>query len=201
MVRSCLIGIALIATLGVACNRDNADRQSSAPGEGGGRTGAANPPSTAANTTEARWTAEEQQFVQRVAQSNQFEVELAKMAQDKAQSFEVKEYARQLEQDHSEALDDVKRVANRASITLEEPPAAEKASLQDKLASATGRAFDRAYIQEMIEAHTKNIAEFERQQKTATGELKEFIDKTLPVMREHLQEAEPLQTTIAETKP
>jgi putative membrane protein len=201
MVRSCLVGIALIATLGAACNRDNPNnnRQSSAPGEGGGLSGGENPSSRAANRNdETRLTPENQQFVQNAAKTNQMEVELAKMAGDKAQSPEIKEYARQLEQDHSEALDELKGIANRASVTLEEPPAAERASMQDKMGS--GRAFDRAYIEKMIEDHKKDIAEFERELKSATGELKQYIEKTLPVMREHLQKAEALQQRLAETR-
>jgi putative membrane protein len=198
MVRFCLIVIALIATLGVACNRDNADRRSSAAGEGGGLSGGASPPSATANA-DARLTAEDRQFVNDAAKANQMEIDLAKMAADKAQSSEVKDYARQLEQDHSETLDELKRIANRASVTLEEPPAAEKASMQDKL--GTGRAFDRNYLQNMIDDHKKDIAEFEGELKTATGDLKAFIEKTLPVMREHLQKAETLEKTIAKTRP
>ncbi|HEX9407733.1 MAG TPA: DUF4142 domain-containing protein [Thermoanaerobaculia bacterium] len=145
-------------------------------------------------------SAAQQQFIQKAAQGNEKEVDLAKMAQDKAQDSQLKDYAKQLEQDHSDALDDLKRIANKANITIDTTPAAEKASNSDRLNAATGRNFDRAYINMMIDDHQKDIAEFEREQENATGDLKEFIDKTLPVMREHLQKAEDLQKNLKTAK-
>ncbi len=200
MFRSCLVGITLFAMLGTACSRDRGSVPGrSAPGEGGGLSGAANPPSATA-TTEKPMSAAQQQFIQKAAQGNEKEVDLAKMAQDKAQDSQLKDYAKQLEQDHSDALDDLKRIANKANITIDTTPAAEKASNSDRLNAATGRNFDRAYINMMIDDHQKDIAEFEREQENATGDLKEFIDKTLPVMREHLQKAEDLQKNLKTAK-
>jgi putative membrane protein len=196
MTKSCFVGIALVAMLGAACT-NAADRGGSAQGEGGGLSGAANPPS--ATMDETRLTDADQNFVQQAAQSNQMEVEMARMGQEKAENDQVKEFARQLEQDHSEALDDLRRVANRANVVLRQQDDAQRASMTDKMGAATGREFDRHFIREMIDKHRQGIADFERQQNTATGELKQFIDKTLPVMREHLQKAETLQTQLDNT--
>jgi putative membrane protein len=182
--------------LSVACTNDRADR--TAPAEGG-----ANPPSATANSPNAiadvRLTETERTFVQKAAQANQMEVDMAKMGQDKAQNEQVKDFARQLEQDHSEALDELRGVASRASLELDKPDDAQRASLNDKLGNVSGRLFDGAFIREMIDDHRKDITEFETQQNTATGELKAFIDKTLPVMREHLQKAEDLQKRLGNT--
>lgn len=201
--RSYFVGIALIAALGIGCDRDdpNADRRASAPGEGGGLSGGANPqpaspamPNTSASG-ETQITPADEDFMKEVAKANQLEIDAAKLGQDKAQSPDVKEFAAQLEQDHSEALNELRRVAIDTSVVLE-TERAEKASAQNKFGNQTGRAFDRAWLQSMIEDHQKDIADFERQANNATGELKEFIDKTLPVMREHLQKAEQLEKTL-----
>jgi len=186
--------------LSAACSNDAADRTSSAPGEGGGATGAANPPrATTPGTSEMRLSDAEQTFVQKAAQANQTEVEMARIGQDKSQNDEVKDFARQLEQDHSEALGDLRQVAMRASVQLEQQSDAQRTSMSDKMGSVTGPRFDRQFVGEMIDAHRKDIADFESQQPSATGELKQFIDKTLPVMREHLQKAEELQTKLGTT--
>jgi putative membrane protein len=190
MMRSCFIGIALVAMLGVGCDRDQS-RQSSAPGEGGGATGAANPPSA-----DVRLSAADQAFVQKAAKGNEAEIEMAKMAEDKAQSRDIKDYASMLERDHSDALDNLRDLAQKANVTLDTAPPAENASMSTKLNAASGTQFDREYITTMIEEHRKNIAEFERMQGSATGELKAFIDKTLPTMREHLAKAEQLMKEV-----
>jgi putative membrane protein len=192
MSRSFFVVFALIAVLGTACNRDADRATGTTPGEGGGLSGAANPP-----TGEVRLSASEQEFVQKAAKSNQMEVDIANMADDKAANSNVKDYAEQLERDHSDVLDDLRRIANRADVNLDTTPPVEKASMDNKLNAASGRAFDREYISMMIENHKKGIADFERMQSTATGELKAFIDKTLPVMREHLQKAETLSAEVS----
>jgi putative membrane protein len=97
-----------------------------------------------------------------------------------------------LEKDHSNALDELRRIADKADIKMTDDPPAEKASLTSKLDTLKGSAFDREYVTTMIEAHKKNIANTEAMQPNATGELKAFIDKMLPVMREHLAKAEAL---------
>lgn len=176
MLRSCIVGIGLMATLGVACERKPEDE-------------------TANRTTPAaaeELTAADREFMQKAAKSNEREVELARMAQDRAQNVKVRDYAEQLEGDHSGALDDLRELARERSVTLETAPPAEKASMTDRLNAAGTRQFDRAYLELMVENHQKGIGEFERMQSTAKGELKEFIDEKLPVMREHLQKAEEL---------
>jgi putative membrane protein len=184
--------------LGNACTDNAADRTGSAPGEGGGATGAANPPSATA-TTETALTEANRTFVQKAADSNQLEVDMAKMGQDKAQNDDVKDFARQLEQDHSEALDDLRGIAGRANVELRQQDDAQRASMTDKMGNTTGREFDSQFIREMIDKHRQGISDFESQQINATGELKQFIDKTLPVMREHLQKAEELQKQLENT--
>lgn len=200
----CFAGVALVTVLSVAgCDTDNR-RAGSAPGEGGGASGAANPPNpgspgtgagSVARSGDAQLTAQQQTFVRQAAQANQMEVELAKMAQDKAQNQQVKEFAEQLEQDHSQALEELRRIGNQANLDLDTTPAAEKASM-DAMQKASGRAFDPQFVEHMIDEHKKDISAFERQQDSATGELRAFIQKTLPVMRQHLQRAESLRKEV-----
>ena len=179
--KSVFMGIALAAVLAVGCDRGD---KPATTGEGGGLSGAANP--------EVRLSANEEQFVQKAAKGNKAEANMADMAENKAENPAVKEYAELLKKDHSNALDDLRDLASKANVKLDTEPPAEKASTHDRLEALSGKAFDSGYVQQMIEDHRTNIAAFEETQKTASGELKAFIDKMLPVMREHLQKAESL---------
>jgi putative membrane protein len=186
MQKFALIGLAFAVALSTACN-NAADRS----------TNAANDAAAAATPREdIRMSAPEQEFVKGAIKGNQMEVDLAEIAQGKSETRAVDEYADQLERDHSNVLDELRRLADKADIKMTDEPAAEKASLENKLETLKGTAFDREYLSQMIEAHKKNIAKFESMQSTATGELKALIDKTLPVMREHLQKAETLMASF-----
>jgi putative membrane protein len=203
MLRSCCIGVALVAMLNVACNDREAERSRSAPSEGAAAPSAEPPqtprgaPSRSPNAiAETRMSEEEQALIQKLARSNQLELELARMAQDKAQNQQVKELAEELEDDHTQALDELRRLANRASAPIEDPNDAARVSLNQKLRTASGRQFDRQFLAEVVENHRQEIAEFEKMRSTATGEAMAFIDKSLPVMRRHLESTEALQKEL-----
>jgi len=56
------------------------------------------------------------------------------------------------------------------------------------MSGMSGAAFDKAYVQEMVKAHEKDIAMFERADKEVKSEdLKKFIEDTVPTMKGHLE--------------
>src|SRR5262249_12263671 len=61
------------------------------------------------------------------------------------------------------------------------------------LASLNGSEFDREFIRQMVTDHEQTIAKFESAQNTVQdADLKMFITKTLPTLREHLNQARSL---------
>jgi putative membrane protein len=184
MPRSAVLGLALAVALATACSDNN-------PSNAAHDAGAAVTP-----REDIRLSAEDQTFVMNAAKGNQMEADLAEMAKGKADNDAVEDFAQQLERDHNSVLEDLRRIADKADIKLDDQPPVEKASMTSKLDAATGPAFDREYVSMMVEAHKKNIATFEQKQMNATGEVKALIDKALPVMREHLQKAEALMAQL-----
>ncbi len=76
-------------------------------------------------------------------------------------------------------------------------PAAPKHSPRrdiEKLGQKNGDTFDRDFVREVgIQAHEKDIRKFEKASKDLKDpDRKAFVDKTLPVLREHLAAAERL---------
>jgi putative membrane protein len=57
-------------------------------------------------------------FVEKVAEANQMEIEMSRMAASRAQSSQVKSYAQQLVRDHTKSLEDLKKYASKHNITL-----------------------------------------------------------------------------------
>ena len=74
---------------------------------------------------------------------------------------------------------------------------AEQKATYNKLSKLSGRQFDREFAQHMVKDHKKDITEFERESKKS-GDVANFAQDTLPVLKKHLQIAESInghQTT------
>ena len=54
------------------------------------------------------------------------------------------------------------------------------------LSTKSGAAFDKAYMEDMVKDHDKDVKEFqEASSKAKDPDLKAWIDKTLPTLQEH----------------
>jgi len=61
----------------------------------------------------------------------------------------------------------------------------------ERLVGLTGKSFDDAYLNHEAQCHSKAIAKFEKaSRELPDGELKQFVDSTLPTLREHLAMAQ-----------
>jgi putative membrane protein len=60
---------------------------------------------------------------------------------------------------------------------------------------------DRAYVGEMVTDHRKNVKAFNQESGRAKdADLKPWVDKTLPTLRDHLQMVENISTKIRAKK-
>jgi len=122
------------------------------------------------------------------------EVELGRMASTKAQNAEVKKFAQMMVTDHSKANDELKSLASKKNITLPTSPTGEHQSVVQELQGKSGAEFDKAYIDDMLEDHEKDVAEFEKQsQSNPDADVKAFAAKTLPTLRKHLEAVRAIQ--------
>jgi putative membrane protein len=168
------MAVALAATAGA--------QQPSSPRQGSTQ-------ATAASRTASTDTA----FAMKAAQANMAEVELGKLAEEKAQSADVKKFGQQMVSDHGKSLDELKSIASTKSLALPAEIDAEHKALSDRLSKLNGAAFDRAYVQAMVDGHKKVAAEFRKQSQSGTdAELKAYAAKTLPAVEEHLKHAQTL---------
>ena len=71
----------------------------------------------------------------------------------------------------------------------------------NKLMSLSGDAFDREYMNQMVKDHEKDVKEFERAStKAKDPDVRAFAAKTLPTLREHLQQARDIQGRVKGSK-
>jgi putative membrane protein len=136
-------------------------------------------------------TASDHRFATEAAQGGMAEVELGRLAQQKASSEDVKRFAQRMVDDHSKANDQLKQAAQQSGITLPADSASKHKASMARLQKLSGEAFDRAYMQNMVQDHKKDLAEFQKEANQGSDpNIKQFAQNTLPTLQEHLKLAE-----------
>jgi putative membrane protein len=136
-----------------------------------------------------------QTFIQQAFQANQNEMRMAQLAGMKASSSDVKEYARQLESDHSKAMKTLQEMATKDNKVPTELANADESPRMRDLTSKSGADFDKAFIEMMVDDHQKAISLYERAniENFSDSDLKKFASDQLPELRTHLERARELQ--------
>jgi putative membrane protein len=132
----------------------------------------------------------DEKFMMEAARGGMLEVQLGQIAQQKASSQAVKDFGKRMEQDHTQINKELGDIAKARNVSLPTDLGNEKKTV-DRLSSRTGAAFDKDYMRFSVTEHRKDIREFEREEKGGMdSDLKAFVTKTLPTLREHLRMAE-----------
>ena len=142
-------------------------------------------------TASGKLSSAESEFMTEAAQGGLMEVELGKLAQDKASNDKVKEFGKRMEQDHGKAKSELQKIASDKGIQLSSELDKKHKSKVDKLAKLSGANFDRQYMQDMVSDHKEDIKKFQRESdKGKDVDVKTFASQALPTLKEHLQLAE-----------
>lgn len=136
----------------------------------------------------------DRKFVQKAAESGMFEVQVAQLAASKATDPQVKSFASMLVDHHTKANNELVQLANAKKVELPAAPPRGKRRDIEQLGKKTGAEFDREFVRDVgIKAHEKDIKLFEKASKDLKDpDLKAFVDRTLPGLREHLAQAQKL---------
>jgi putative membrane protein len=134
-------------------------------------------------------------FVQLATQAGQKEVNLGNIALERAENPQVKKFAQRMVDDHTKANKELLDILNRKNVTAAAPADKQKQheKIVEKIAEMRGAQFDRAYVRHLLQDHRKAVALFTAEAKNGQDPaLKEFAEKTLPTLKEHLQMAQEL---------
>jgi putative membrane protein len=133
---------------------------------------------------------EDIEFVFDAAKGGMTEVEMGKLAAEHAKNDEVKKFAQRMVDDHSKAGDQLKSIAESKGIRLPQEIEAKDRAMINRLSKLNGAAFDRAYMQQMVADHVKDVNEFKKEASSGRdSQVKSFASTTLPTLEEHLQQA------------
>jgi putative membrane protein len=135
-------------------------------------------------------------FLKMAAMHNKCEMQLAQLAQQKSQSEEVKQLAQHILQDHQQADQKLREVAQKAQVQIpEELPKMKQEEIQ-MFSALQGEEFDKQFVSHMKAAHAHDIAKFGDVAKIAKNEdVKRFAQELLPKLQEHGQMVTQLAST------
>lgn len=208
-----LAAAALTVAVTVACGdgRDQATRDTPRT-DTVGTGGEAKDTTIGAADTRTEGVAGDQRWVQDIAMHNTAEIELGRIASERAANAQVKEYAQMMVRDHTAAGNELKQVVS-GHVQLQEQMDEQHRDLAQKLRGLQGMEFDREYINAMVEGHqeVKGMLEDHAREANNTttnpnqsnaghdqfeGAVNQWAAKTLPTVEKHLQRAEQLRDTL-----
>src|SRR5512133_1073134 len=136
-------------------------------------------------------------FVNEAASAGLMEVQLGKLAQQKATSQQVKDFGRMMERDHSDANTKLKAAMQKVGIAVPSNMIEKHEDNVESLSKKSGADFDKAYVDLMVKDHKEDVNKFEKaSSEIQDASLKQWVSSTLPVLKKHLAEAEKLQARV-----
>ncbi|HEY0062893.1 MAG TPA: DUF4142 domain-containing protein [Telluria sp.] len=151
------------------------------------------------SSSSANLSRADKKVLMEMGMSNMAEIELARTAQSKSQNEQVKNFAQQMIDDHTRALNDVKQLAQAKGVTLPTELDRTHKAKADRMAGLSGEAFDRSYMEQAgVAEHKKTHTKLSQAQSRAKDpEVKALAARILPVVDQHLNSAQQLHKSTA----
>jgi len=179
---------ALIPVMLAACNNSSNDSVEKADSTNKARMD--NSSDTTAKTSSADNKSDDKataDFLVKAMDGGIMEVDLGNIVKTKARNERVKKFGEMMIKDHTEANGKLKELAASRHVEVPSRVSNDKADMIGKLNKKDRKDFDKAYIDMMVDDHQEDIKEFEEAgNKTNDTQVKQFINRTLPVLRKHL---------------
>jgi putative membrane protein len=127
-------------------------------------------------------------FVQEAGSGGMMEVQLGRLATERAQDERVGQFGQRMVQDHTQANNDLMQAASRMNMVTPTAMMPMHQEHYDRLSRLSGRDFHRAYIRMIVDDHAQDVRNFEQQARSGDdADVRDFANRTLPTLREHLQ--------------
>jgi len=126
-------------------------------------------------------------FAVTAANAGMKEIELSQWEQNYGTRQDAKDFAAMMITDHTQAADNLKKIAADKHITLPNlVPDSDRNDIDKLKTKKQGKEVDKAYVDEMVSDHRKAVKLFEDAAKDVTDpDLRNFAAQTLPVLQKH----------------
>lgn len=150
------------------------------------------------NGAQAGQQPEAQKVVEHLASGNQFEIELSRLAEEKAEDQQIKQFAQQMVRDHTQAQQQLRQVAQQKNLEFKDELSKAHQAKIDELSQKEGADFDRAFSicqaghhVEAVLMHQYLANEYQDPQ------IQQMARQMLPKLQQHQQHA--MQVAQAQT--
>lgn len=171
------------------------------PQEKGNKPSASQSNETSSIASQAKLNQSDERMLKQLAQANLAEIALGKLAQEQAQSNEVKSFAKKMLDDHMKAQDELKQLAQSKGVSLPAEIDRQQQSVEKKLAVLSGEKFDRQYMNhESTRALKDTHRLLERiNSKAEDVDLKSYASKIIAAVETHQQMANDTRKNLKPT--
>ncbi|WP_367868121.1 DUF4142 domain-containing protein [Pedobacter sp. WC2423] len=137
------------------------------------------------NSNLSKLKPEEASFIAQAAVGGLMEVEVGNLTLQKTKLEQVKDFAKRMIKDHTQANSELQTLASGMGIKLPGAlPSAEQSHF-DAMKQMMANEYDQNYMDMMVNDHAKTIDLFNGASRFENAELKSFALKMLPVLNEH----------------
>ena len=134
------------------------------------------------------------EFLVEALRTSLAETRMGELAAQQSYDPSVRDYGTKLRSDHTAHASEIERLLEPLGVTIPTEPSAEALAQQAALTRLSGEEFDAAFVQAMIWSHTEAIEKYGAQtHANPDRSLHDFAARSLPMLREHLAEAEALR--------
>jgi putative membrane protein len=140
---------------------------------------------------------DKESIVKNSAKMNLATQKYAELAQQKAQSPELKQFAQTLQQDHQKAQQDLERIAQKHNITL--PTSVDEKCQQEvsRLEALSGQEFDREFTKGAVEGHAMAVAHLQKASSAAEDtDVRQYTQQMLSKVKQHQSKGRELAKSI-----
>jgi putative membrane protein len=210
-----LLALACAAMLSVACHNNGLNSARTTTSDNGNVVG------TSGEAIDTSLSNGDRSFVDDLTYAGNAEVDLGRLASERAASPQVKKFAQMMVDDHKKAGDELKQIAAQYSITQPSGLDEKHRDLKDKLSKLRGADFDKQYMDAMVDGHKDVVDKLEsrvdevnrtatltgQQEKdknvkpetsknAITASLNAWAATALPVVKGHLDEAKSIKDSL-----
>jgi putative membrane protein len=142
----------------------------------------------------------DQKFVRETIEAGVMEVELGRIAAERATHEQVKAFARQVQEDHARSNEELKTIAADKGIELRKSLPGKYKRTVGRLSKLSGAEFDRQYMGFMVDDHKHDLEKFQREADNGKAlDIKQFASKQIPVLKKHLEMAQAVHRQVRES--
>ena len=140
---------------------------------------------------------EDKHFMKEAMMGDMAEIQLAQLAQQKASSDQVKQFAQRMIDDHTKLDAQMKPLAQQFGVDAPTELDSKHKALQSKLQSMSGEKFDQEYMKAMVADHREDDQKFLREETVAKDStLKNAVTQAEPIIAEHLRMAQDIDKSL-----